>query len=332
MDVSFSAEEQKRFAQFSSLKSLIDKKRSKKLARRLMTNPYSTRQEYLMGAFIEMYEHQLQPVVFPLFKKGYTIEVSSGFSGKYGECQVIKGYFPISEQIKNRLGKVGVKIHDSTYHKTMSFYPKRANLEAITASWKQIAEIFPDKEQASTPSTAMGAFQFRLAYIPVDPLLKIHRLFECLRDTVKQNMAADLTYRLKTKPFLSELESRLGVFLEMLEPQVRDAVVLLNRKGYSTDTSGFMAQADGQMIEGDFTIDEQTLNKLKAMGVTVETNPSGYTRLEFRSDVADIDHVRNQWKRIVELFPDRKKQAQPSMTKKSRDIRSKYARKSAPST
>jgi len=53
------------------------------------------------------------------------------------------------------------------------------------------------------------------------------------------------------------------IFVEELEPQVRDAVLVFNRKGYSTLQSGFWGEhGELQCIEGEFAIDEETRNRL----------------------------------------------------------------------
>ena len=60
------------------------------------------------------------------------------------------------------------------------------------------------------------------------------------------------------------------------------------------------------------------------MGVIVETNPSGYTRLQFSPVEADIKKIRQQWNKIVSILPDKKRIADASMTHKARDFRMKY--------
>lgn len=325
MDASYTSKEQEKFSQFSELKKFIIQKTKKEMSYRLKTNPYSTEWEYFIGAFIEMYQYHLQPIVLLLYERGYSIEISSGFSGNYGEGQTLNVTFPISEHLKNTFDRIDVKVQERNSHKSLTFYPKEPDLVLIINKWKEIVEVLPDKKQPASVSMSREAFQFRWDYIPVDPFLKIHRLFERLRYRIKQKMDANITTRLSTKPIMNEVESRLGVFLEMLEPQVRDAVVVLNQKGYSTDASGFMNQVEGQMIEGDFRLSDETLRELEVEGVIAETNPSGYTRLQFRPDIADVRRIKQKWNRIASIIPDKGMCAQPSMTKKSRELRSRYS-------
>mgnify|MGYP003395296071 CR=1 FL=1 len=109
-----------------------------------------------------------------------------------------------------------------------------------------------------------------------------------------------------------------------IEPQVRQAIVKLNKKGYSTDASGFMNNSSSQMIEGDFQLDETTVKKLQQVGVIVETNPSGYTRLYFSPKEANLVKINREWNKIASLLPGKNQTASPSMTRKARDFREKY--------
>lgn len=99
----------------------------------------------------------------------------------------------------------------------------------------------------------------------------------------------------------------------------------MNRKGYSTDLSGFVNDCCDQMIEGDFQLPEEIINKLSLLGIKVESNPSRYTRLQFSPKEADIGKIKKQWKNIVSLLPSRDKIADFSMTKRSREFRIKYS-------
>ena len=45
--------------------------------------------------------------------------------------------------------------------------------------------------------------------------------------------------RLKENPASTEEELYMGVFTEWIEPQVRDAIIEMSRKGYATQSSGF---------------------------------------------------------------------------------------------
>jgi len=137
-------------------------------------------------------------------------------------------------------------------------------------------------------------------------------------------MDKNVKKRKKINPHPNNIETRLGIFIEELQLQVRQAVLEMNRKGYSTDLSGFVNNSCDQMIEGDFQLDEKIINKLRLLGINVESNPSGYTRLQFSPKEADLGNIKKQWNKIVALLPTGKKTADISMTKKSREFRMKY--------
>ncbi len=120
------------------------------------------------------------------------------------------------------------------------------------------------------------------------------------------------------------IAAQLGFFIEELEPQVRQAILELNKKGYSTDSSGFMNNSCDQMIEGDFQLDEKTTKKLSEIGVQVETNPSGYTRLQFSPQEANLSKIKRQWVKIISLIPNKNEIASVSMTRNAREFRSEY--------
>ena len=98
----------------------------------------------------------------------------------------------------------------------------------------------------------------------------------------------------------------------------------MNKKGYSTDSSGFADNPCDQMIEGDFQLEEKTIKALESFGVQVDTNPSGYTRLQFSPLEADISKIKQKWNKIVSLLPSKNQIALTSMTKKARDFRLVY--------
>ncbi|MGK5094280.1 hypothetical protein WDW89_19975, partial [Deltaproteobacteria bacterium TL4] len=92
------------------------------------------------------------------------------------------------------------------------------------------------------------------------------KLFKRLQNQILQKVEKNTLKRQKKNPKPNKMERCLGIFTEMLEPQVRDAVLELNRKGYSTDASGFMSNPCDQKIEGDFRLNEDVVRKLNSIG------------------------------------------------------------------
>lgn len=306
------------------MKDALDKTRADDVARRIRHNPIPTSEENILGAFLEMYEPHLRVFILPLLRKGYILYPSSGFCGRYAEAQALKGWFSLEHLIENRLAKINVKIQKDTQCKSIKFWPDTPDIEMIVKKYEEIIGVLPDQQIPTQPSQTVEAKAFRLLYIPHDAKLKRQRLFEILMNTILEQTAKEVRTRLSENPKPSETEQKLGTFVEMIEPHVRGAVLLLHKKGYSIDASGFMNNATSQTIDGDFSLEPSITEELLAKGITVETNPSGYTRIQFSPAVADIKSIKKTWDSIAALLPDKGRTSDSSMTKNARDFRNKY--------
>lgn len=325
MDIRSVTHQQQDLERFSYLRNQAEQTTLQKTHQRLSLNPYPTSQESIVGAFVEMYEPHILPVMSSLFKKGYIIERTSGFCGTCFNCQTLNGLFPLDYIVVNKLAKIGAKIQTEFQTKSIRFWPKTASLSEIKEKYKQIVNILPQRSEPPEPSQSQEAKKFRRTYMPQDAKLKQQRLFEILKFNILKKMSGDIKKRLLLNPDPDKTELRLGTFLEMIEPQVREAIIILNSKGYTTDVSGFMGKADSQIIDGDFIVEESVVNLLKDEGVNLETNHSGYTRIQFWPAVADLKTIRNKWKKIVSIFPDKGKLSDAPMTQKAREFRIKYS-------
>ncbi|OIO14292.1 hypothetical protein COY59_05940 [Candidatus Gottesmanbacteria bacterium CG_4_10_14_0_8_um_filter_37_24] len=311
-------------SKFSSLRSSINKQRKFALKSRISSQPQATDFEYLLGAFIEMYEPYLKKIVRLLYEKGYAIDVSSGFGSKNAEFQVMTGNFSIDYVTKNKLEKIGVKFREYNGSNSLIFWPEEATLESINTIWMKIIEALPNKGKLTAPSTGIDAILFRRKYIPEDLQLRKQRLFERLKFNTLRKVSIETKRRQKENSHPNKIESILGLFIEEIEPQVRQAVIEMNKKGYATDKSGFMDNSCDQMIEGDFQLDNTTIRALEAIGVQVDTNPSGYTRLQFSPLEADIAKIKRKWHKIISLLPNKNQMASVSMTRKAREFRLEF--------
>lgn len=324
MSINENASNPSLWKKLSLLKKSVDKSRKKTLKKRLSSKPQATKLEYLLGAFMEMYEPHLQEFVHKFAQKGYAIGALSGFGGKNSELQIIIGDFPINYVLHNKLEKIGIKFREYNGSKSLVFWPQKATLDNIKSKWMEIIGILPDKGVLTIPSTSFDSVAFRRKYTPEDQDSQKQRLFDKLKYKIQRKVEFDIRKRIKLNPHPTKTEFMLGLFTEELEPQVRQAVLNMNRKGYSTDASGFMDDSRNQMIEGDFRLEDKTVKALEAMGVNVETNPSCYTRIQFLSVEADILQIKRKWNRIISLLPQKCKSASVSMTKKARDFRLEY--------
>lgn len=315
---------QEKFKAFSDLRDALGKTRSEDTARRIEKNPFPTAEENVLGAFLEMYEPHIRAFILPLLEKGYTLYPFSGFCGRYAEGQALSGWFTIEHIMENKLAKIGVKIQKDTQCKSIKFWPEVADMDQIVKKYREIIDILPDQPTPAQPSQTVEAKIFRMRYVPHDAALKRQRLFEILMNTIHEQTANDVKARLSKNPKPSEIEQRLGTFIEMIEPHVRDAVLTLHQKGYTIDASGFMSNATSQTIDGDFNIEEEVKIQLQTEGISVETNPSGYTRVQFWPTEANIEAIKKKWDALASLLPDKGKLSDPSMTRNARDFRKRY--------
>lgn len=310
--------------ELASLKKSVTKAKNTAIKKRLAQKSQTTDLEYILGAFMEMYEPHLTKVVHKLAQKGYAIDASSGFGGKNSEFQVISGDFSIDYININKLEKIGVRHREYNGFQSLIFWPKIARIDTIVEKWMEIIDILPDKGMLVEPSMRAAAIKFRRKYIPHDLNLQKQRLFDKLKYKTLKSIDLDVKRRKVKNPHPDKIESVLGFFIEELEPQVRQAILELNRKGYSTDSSGFMNNSCDQMIEGDFQLDEKTTKRLNEVGVQVETNPSGYTRLQFSPPEANLSKIKRQWNKIISLIPNKNEIASVSMTRNAREFRTEY--------
>lgn len=321
MNTHVTCDNQEIWSKLAFLKDTTDKTKKTALKKRITKQPHITDLEYLLGAFMEMYEPYLAQFVHQFSQKGYALDPTSGFGGKNFEFQTINGYFAIDFVTRNKLEKIGVKLRENNGSKSLIFWPKKGSLEEIKTKFLQIIDILPDKGTLSLPAQTSDATKFRRKYVPKDHLLQKERLFEKLEYSVQRKIKDEIKRRIARNPHPNRFESNLGVFLEELEPQVKQAVLEMNKKGYSTDISGFMDEPVKQIIEGDFQLDEKTVEKLRGLSVTVETTSSGYTRLGFEPLEADLAKIKRQWIKIVSFLPNKHQAASPSMTRKAREFR-----------
>jgi hypothetical protein len=143
--------------------------------------------------------------------------------------------------------------------------------------------------------------------------------FALLREQVHRSIDNEAAVRLRKDPIPTKEELYMGAFKEWLEPQVRDAVVQMYKKGYATQSSGFDAQDQAlQLIDGLFNIDNEAKHTLEAMGVEVMRGVDfGLPRnklitiFRFRAKAPVIEEIKDRWDAIASALP--KKQLPPGI-------------------
>jgi hypothetical protein len=150
-----------------------------------------------------------------------------------------------------------------------------------------------------------------------------------LRRGVNQRIEEETQERIRTNPVPTETEIELGAFVEMLEPQVRDALIHMHKKGYNTESSGFGGeQSDLQVIEGVFALDDKTKAQLTSQGVQVKATKlfsHPYTDIIFRPKEPDLAKIKEQWDAIAAILPDRGQPALPSTSDGAVAFRKRFA-------
>jgi hypothetical protein len=156
--------------------------------------------------------------------------------------------------------------------------------------------------------------------------------FQKLREEMHRISDKETEERIRINPVPTEEEILAGAFREMIEPQVRNAVFDMRRKGYATQSSGFGEDGKLQAIDGYFQIDEKTEEKLRAIGVNVkrgvDTGTSAsdeYAIISFHPDAPDVSKIEDKWGQIVALLSEQEQPASPSLSGGHEDFRNRFA-------
>lgn len=210
-------------------------------------------------------------------------------------------------------------------HRITSVGPETVKGILLDGDSQEIAELFSygddatlDElkrlliERAATPEDRAGIEK------RFDVGVKLQRLRLAVHDDMKLEVKARLDSG--RQPTAEELA--MGAFIEELEPQVRDAMLAMRRKGYGTASSGFSA-FDLQSLDCTddcFShVDASTREQLAKMGVSVSDGS-----LEFSTQVTELDDIRKIWDAIAAALPDRGAPAPDATHLNALNFRKKY--------
>jgi len=161
-----------------------------------------------------------------------------------------------------------------------------------------------------------------------------HVQFQKLREEVVAQTDRDFEKRAEENPTPTDLEVRIGTFIEGLESQVRNAVITMAEKGYSTESSGFYGvHGEIQQIDGNFSIDTETKKALSTLGAYVKNAKelgfpglgTAYSGIGFYPATPDLKDITETWDRIVTALPQKDPTSTVSVSGASADFRTKYA-------
>lgn len=148
---------------------------------------------------------------------------------------------------------------------------------------------------------------------------------EQLRSRTHEQMWQALDNRLSTNPTPTEEEVALGAFLEMIEPQVVEAVRTLYKKGYATNSSGFYGQGY-QSIDGFMQLQENEIEILTSLGAIVKRKPGrgGYTFISILPEEVSLESIKEKWDVIANALPDRGHPAPITLTDGTQEFWDNY--------
>lgn len=152
--------------------------------------------------------------------------------------------------------------------------------------------------------------------------------FAKLRRRTHERGDSEVKERKDKNPKATDEELSAGVYREGLEPQVRDAVFVLRRKGYTTYESGF-GGGDRQIISFEkkqlenFKLPEDLVQRLADLGVKAEIQPNRVS-LYFEK-FFELSEIKKIWDEIVETLPDLGSLAEPSQLQGAKDFRKKQS-------
>lgn len=156
------------------------------------------------------------------------------------------------------------------------------------------------------------------------------RLLE-LRHKTHLQQEIELAKRIQKGLPATEEEIYLGAFSEEIEPQIRDAVFALVKKGYELSSSGFGGQRkpQEQHLIGFFTLDDSTVQALSSVGVEVRQRENGarrsMTELCFNTDTDNLQTITDRWNAVADILPKISDTLNLSRANNSRSWRDLYA-------
>lgn len=154
------------------------------------------------------------------------------------------------------------------------------------------------------------------------------RHYARLRDEAHKASRRDADERARNNPTPTEDETRLGCYAENLEPQVRDAVFALQKKGYATIASGFDGIGESQHAhfaepQDPSILPASLVDSLAGRGIRLRLNPRG-DKLVFDTDAnLSLDELRTVWKEITDALPDLERAAEASTIPAAEGFRSR---------
>lgn len=139
-----------------------------------------------------------------------------------------------------------------------------------------------------------------------DKQIEIFTYYARMRKGVTVHRRNEISKRESENPMATEDELMIGCYLEEIEPQVKEAVIKMNRKGYATLYSGFH-NFNSQVIK--FKTEkkvnillEQIEAKYKDNGIKIKTDQESI-EIIFLNKIS-LEEIKKIWDEITEALPD----------------------------
>lgn len=145
--------------------------------------------------------------------------------------------------------------------------------------------------------------------------LSLMRFYTQQRDQIHKKIDLEIEQREQTEPQATPTELEMGAYIQYIEPQVRDAVLVLRGKGYPTYASGY-AGFESQNIDietkdfSEYKPSEDLLIKLEPYDIVLQIEPSEIW-FSCRRQLS-VEELKEVWDLIAKDLPDLGHPAAPS--------------------
>lgn len=162
-----------------------------------------------------------------------------------------------------------------------------------------------------------------------DRQIEIFSYFGKLRQETHKKIEEEVKIRRENNPFASEEELEMGAYWEAIEPQVREAVADLRKKGYHTFESGFSFWNKQQIHfenrqEKLIQLPEEIKQNLEGRGVIFKAEPDS---IAFSCEKPlTLEELKSVWETIIKFVPDLEKKVEPNQTPAAESFRIKQER------
>lgn len=153
---------------------------------------------------------------------------------------------------------------------------------------------------------------------------KLLEYFAKLRKTTIDTMRKEIDERKETNPKANEEELNMGAYIESIEPQVRDTILNLRRKGYSTYESGFFNDEQKISFEDHYPfLTKDFFDNLSIPKIKIKHSDQSI-ELICEAELS-LDEIKNAWEKIEKCLPNLKVTAKPCQLYQAKLFREKQA-------